>query len=95
MYSRTARARVCCSRAARNATRYAGPQSPRPLAEMFGTAIEWFDLLTKEFPRLGFLECLSERSGGVRCIVSMLSLVLRELTSGEFSRAGPRSGERC
>jgi CRP/FNR family cyclic AMP-dependent transcriptional regulator len=61
------------------ATRYALPTISRGLlAEMIGARRSTVELLMNKFRKLGFLERLSERNGGVQVHRSMLSVVLRD-----------------
>jgi CRP/FNR family transcriptional regulator, cyclic AMP receptor protein len=61
------------------ATRYPLPIISRGLlAEMIGARRSTVELLMNKFRKLGFLECRSERYGGVQVHRSMLSVVLRD-----------------
>jgi CRP/FNR family transcriptional regulator, cyclic AMP receptor protein len=61
------------------ATRYALPSISRDLlAEMIGARRSTVDVLMNKFRKLGFLERLSERNGGLQVHCSMLSVVLRD-----------------
>jgi CRP/FNR family transcriptional regulator, cyclic AMP receptor protein len=77
---RLARALLLLARADEHeATRYALPHISRDLlAEMIETRRSTVDLLMNKFRKLGFLECYSERNGGLQVHRSMLSVLLRD-----------------
>ena len=61
------------------ATRYPLPSISRDLlAEMIGAPRSTVDLLMNKFRKLGFIERLSERNGGLQVHRSMLEVVLRD-----------------